>query len=360
MPTVTLPHTPLSSSQPAPVPSPAPAPSYAPAPVAGRTSTGRPRLLSLDVVRGIALAGILFVNVPVFLQLASYFPGEAHDDNIVRTALDLLVQQRFFPIFSLLFGVGFGMMWRSAQRAARPRVVMLRRLVFLLALGVLHTMLQPGEALLIYAIAGIVFALPLTWAPRGVALGLGGFLTLATVAIGGSVFLAAALIMLGFALAQYGIAEAMEHRTTLWRRTALIAWPLGLALTALQYVYRHDMAMSLPVAAAAGLAMSVAYVATVVLLMQTSARDALDAVFAPLGRMALTNYICATLVALTARPFAATLGIEDTTTGFAVMVGWCVALLAAQVLVSRWWLGLRGQGPLEWIWRQVTWLGARG
>ena len=101
------------------------------------------RIDSLDVVRGIAVCGIAFVNIAPIVRFDSWA------ENAVSHFLNLFVQQRFFPIFSLLFGIGFGMMWsRARERSQRPRLVLLRRILFLLALGIPHEMVHPGEALL--------------------------------------------------------------------------------------------------------------------------------------------------------------------------------------------------------------------
>src|SRR5699024_6109274 len=113
--------------------------------------TGRNRIIALDVVRGFALCGILLVNLPPMLHLGAV---DAHGDPLAFYRFyEDFVQNRFFPIFSFLFGIGFGLMWLSAsERSPRPRLALLRRFAFLGVLGVLHQLLQPGEALLPYAI----------------------------------------------------------------------------------------------------------------------------------------------------------------------------------------------------------------
>ncbi|HJA59607.1 MAG TPA: hypothetical protein H9788_00680, partial [Candidatus Brevibacterium intestinavium] len=80
----------------------------------------RSRILALDVVRGIALCGILLVNLPPLFNLNSV---DAHGDPLAFYRFyEDFVQNRFFPIFSFLFGIGFGLMWLSAsERSPRPR-----------------------------------------------------------------------------------------------------------------------------------------------------------------------------------------------------------------------------------------------
>lgn len=118
------------------------------------------RLDSLDVIRGVALAGIAFANVPTLWQLSYSYA------DLPINLLNLLVTQRIFPVFSLLFGIGFGMMWdRATQRSTRPRLVMLRRILGLGLFAAAHFYFHPGEALAPYAVAALVFLMPLTFVP---------------------------------------------------------------------------------------------------------------------------------------------------------------------------------------------------
>ncbi|MEV8221790.1 hypothetical protein AB0P16_04905 [Dietzia maris] len=90
------------------------------------TTTGRRRIEELDVIRGFALCGIHVVNVyqqVVFSELFGDQPG------LGVTVMPAIVRygfyERFLPIFTLLFGVGFAIFLASAgSRADRPRVVL--------------------------------------------------------------------------------------------------------------------------------------------------------------------------------------------------------------------------------------------
>ncbi|WP_259559708.1 hypothetical protein [Brachybacterium sillae] len=162
----------------------------------------------LDVVRGLALCGILFANIA--LQLGIDVPWTSPQQPPVSyTALHLLVQERFFPIFSLLFGVGFGILWQSAgRRSPHPRLVMLRRRLFLGLIGVPHQVLHPGEALLPYALCALVLLLPATFLPHralipGAAV-LGAALLVPGVMAGGAPLIPG-LLLLGFAAALAGL-----------------------------------------------------------------------------------------------------------------------------------------------------------
>nr|WP_246425509.1 DUF418 domain-containing protein [Streptomonospora nanhaiensis] len=85
--------------------------------------------------------------------------------------------------------------------------------------------------------------------------------------------------------------------------------------------------------------------------MRTPLRPVMAGVFAPLGRMALTVYLTATLLVLCA---ARVLGLplaEDARTAL-LAVG---AILAVQWLFAVLWLRRFRQGPLEWVWRWASW-----
>src|SRR5699024_8252369 len=123
-----------------------------------------------------------------------------------RHGLDLLVQQRFFPIFSLLFGLGFGIfLYRAAHRTTPPRVALTRRFLALGVLGAVHQFFQPGEALLPYALIGLVVLLPLSWLPWWLNLPAAAALLATALALtSGGVSLVPAMLALWLALAQLG------------------------------------------------------------------------------------------------------------------------------------------------------------
>ena len=87
------------------------------------------------------------------------------------------------------------------------------------------------------------------------------------------------------------------------------------------------------------------------ILLRTPLRPVLQSLFAPLGRMALTNYLTATLLVLAAaRLLGLPIGLSSSVAFQAAGV-----ILAAQWLFSTLWLRRYRQGPLEWLWRWATW-----
>ncbi|RJF71809.1 DUF418 domain-containing protein [Deinococcus cavernae] len=131
------------------------------------------RIDVIDALRGLALLGILMVNILVF---ATPYYATDLPDPAVRSAFDrglyavvtLFFETKFYLLFSFLFGYSFTLQMTAAARARtsfRPR--MLRRLLGLALIGVLHAvLLYHGEILTIYALLGLVLLLAEHWDAR--------------------------------------------------------------------------------------------------------------------------------------------------------------------------------------------------
>jgi len=78
---------------------------------------------------------------------------------------------------------------------------------------------------------------------------------------------------------------------------------------------------------------------------------------APYGRMSLTNYITQSIIG-TSLYFGYGLGLHKYCGAtLSMFVGICI--FAAQLAFSYWWLSRYKQGPLEWLWKKGTWIGAK-
>ena len=324
------------------------------------------RLQVLDVIRGVALCGIAFVNLPPMLDM--FAPAS---ESQVRHILDLFVQQRFFPIFSLLFGIGFGLMFRSAQRKAlHPHRVMIRRIGMLFVFGILHQLLQRGEALLPYAIVATVLLIPASFLPPEkaenilvkVGIPVGVVLTIIG-AYFGELMLLPGLFVLGYSLAYARVPQRVEHVSSrVWLIVAglIVASGIGLAL---QWNLPAEQAYG-PIPSLTGLVMATTYCAIIIAVASTPLRGLLVAVFQPLGRTALTNYIAASVVfrlveVIWDHPTSQTVDIIPESTWITAMVIVAVMLII-QAIISALWLRFFSQGPLEKLWRWVTWAGEPG
>src|SRR6187549_1063675 len=121
----------------------------------------RRRIPALDVLRGVAVGGILLANVGVFFGLFLLSPDRvaalptAGADRIATFLEHVLVEGKFYSIFSLLFGIGFGVQLSRGGDAAVPRFR--RRVRILLAIGAVHAFfIWAGDILMLYAFLGLL------------------------------------------------------------------------------------------------------------------------------------------------------------------------------------------------------------
>jgi uncharacterized protein len=175
----------------------------------------------------------------------------------------------------------------------------------------------------------------------------------------GRPFKVLAMFLLGLWVGRSGLLLDVAAWTPLLRRVRVWGFAIGLPAAAAQaaLMFAGGSGARVKIAEAAAYALGVApvalaYAATFALLwLSPGWRRRLER-FVPAGRMALTNYLSQTCIALTIF-----YGI-----GFGLMgrVGpslWpplVIAVLTAQVVVSRWWLSRFDFGPMEWLWRQAT------
>ena len=127
---------------------------------------GDERVEIIDVVRGLALFGILAANMRGFAAPAkAYFDTlsfvSAPYDRLVQALIETFVQGKFITIFALLFGVGFSVqITRAEMRGARPGGLHVRRMAVLAAFGLAHGILiWWGDILFPYALAGLLLYL---------------------------------------------------------------------------------------------------------------------------------------------------------------------------------------------------------
>ncbi len=140
------------------------------------------RIDANDVLRGVALLGILVMNVQSFaMPQAAYFNPTAYGDlegaNLyVWVAGRMLADQKFMTIFSMLFGAGIVLMTGRAEARGDARRVHYRRMGWLLVIGLLHAhLLWPGDILFLYGVCGML-AYPLRRQPPGRLFALGAAL----------------------------------------------------------------------------------------------------------------------------------------------------------------------------------------
>ena len=131
------------------------------------------RVKAIDLMRGVALFGILIINMLAFHSPLSYIdPYKWFDGNInegVYLFIDIFIQASFYPLFAMLFGYGLGMQFLRAEAKNQPFMSLaVKRLVILLLFGIIHAFLiWYGDILITYAIMGFLLLgmirLPSSW-----------------------------------------------------------------------------------------------------------------------------------------------------------------------------------------------------
>jgi uncharacterized protein len=138
-----------------------------------RATAPAERIEAIDILRGLALFGVLVVNLvgsfrDSFLQHFLYpDPSRALPDRIADAAIRMALEGKALTIFAFLFGAGLAMQYeRLARSHEDPARLLRRRLLVLLGFGLAHLLLVwNGDILTEYALLGLA-ALALLHAPE--------------------------------------------------------------------------------------------------------------------------------------------------------------------------------------------------
>lgn len=176
-------------------------------------------------------------------------------------------------------------------------------------------------------------------------------------------FNAFAMFLLGLYAGRRGIFRDMAAHLPLFRKILWWGLPIGL-VSQVGFVVLNErtdqfdptlgslLASLLQIAGAPALAL--AYVAAITLLVQQDAWRARLGPLAAVGRMALTNYLLQSLVATTVF-YGYGFGLFGQV-GPAVGVLLTLVIFTAQISLSVWWMGRFQFGPVEWLWRTLTYM----
>lgn len=132
------------------------------------------RIALLDIFRGFALLGVFVVNIE-YMSASVIHPDaftwmmEGTANNITDWILVNFFNGKFFPIFSFLFGVGFGMQLnKMEEKGSFSGSFFMRRYFFLAMFGLVHILfIWGGDVLLLYSLAGflvlVLRRVPVKW-----------------------------------------------------------------------------------------------------------------------------------------------------------------------------------------------------
>lgn len=366
------------------------------------------RVEPIDVVRGMALFGVLIVNlitefrVSIFLQFLRPPLAQGSADRLVERIVTLGFESKAFCLFSLLFGVGLAIQFERLSRQGHPIYWLFRRLAVLLALALIHLLfIWNGDILTEYAVAGLI-VLPFLLLDSP-ALLIAALAMLAIHAVGPTLLYSipwpdegtlqqhvasahqvyatgtllaiwrfsvhelplvgllhlfvlprtVGLFLLGAYLWRTGVLRRLDEFKRQWIAAAVVATAAGAALMALDLngllaplgVFQTFLMNLAPVVLALG------YGAGILAMTQFPAAARRLGAFAPIGRMAFTNYLMQSVV-FGFIFFSWGLGLFGQMQPMAALaLG--VAVFALQMLFSTWWLKRYRYGPVEWLWRTL-------
>ncbi|HSK71377.1 MAG TPA: DUF418 domain-containing protein [Pyrinomonadaceae bacterium] len=385
------------------------------------------RIEILDVLRGLAIGGILVGNMQWFsgygFMPQSLAVQSPLADQITHFLVHFFVEGKFYSIFSFLFGFGFALqIARAEERGDLKASLFKRRLFWLLVIGLLHAyLLWAGDILSIYALMGFVLILfrrktnasLLKWAfalmvvpilsylllyilfaafvpPEALAKFEAGQIDFWNEAVkkvqqssylqivtdfnlqyivgryAGLIFemrlpKILAMFLLGFYAYRRGFFQNLSNYQPFIRQVLIYGLILGLVgNVTFSALAGKEAVLPPPPAGIAGVvayafgvpALALFFIALVATLWQKAAWRRLLAFLAPVGRMALTNYFLQTVICVFIfygygfGQFGKVGALAATLTALAIFL--------FQIFTSALWLKYFQYGPMEWIWRQLT------
>jgi uncharacterized membrane protein YeiB len=177
-----------------------------------------------------------------------------------------------------------------------------------------------------------------------------------------AMFFVLGMFLIGAWFIRSGIMANPAAHLELYRKLALFGIPFGIGLSIVaaaiattkipgqnDALYTFSMGLTL----LAALPACLGYVSGIVLLFHSPRFRGLVAPFAPAGRMALTVYLTQSLLGTL---FFYGYGQGWWGLGRALQLAWCVGVFALLLVACHAWLSRFRYGPMEWLWRAITYL----
>ncbi len=369
------------------------------------------RATIVDVIRGFSLVGVLIANFTSYVNQQT----PEHVLNSISSSLDvslininaLFFEWKFFTLFSILFGYGFGLILESLEkRNINPKSFFIRRMFWLFVIGCIHTLFWWADVLHLYAISGIILLLFRKKSNRSILIFSVLFMFIIPVLISYALrnlpetFTDADIqslynqykqgnildvfkmnisfyyrmfiisgsdlrdiieilgrFLFGYFLLRIKLFHSVDTKKVLFKKVALFSAPLMVAYFIIQWLLLKDIFHTnkfiiKPVLSLGILSTTCFYVSVLVIAYITFGMNRFFAALQALGRMTLTNYllVSAFLVILLYGFGFGKLG------ELPIRIIWLYApaWLIIEILFSTYWLKHFRYGPAEWLWRQLT------
>ena len=372
------------------------------------------RITNLDFIRGIAVLGILMIN-SIFFGLpfsAGFNPSSAGHNGIIDWTIviisDLFFNQKMMGLFSLLFGAGIVLFIEAAnnRQHPKPRLLSFRRNFLLLVFGLIHlSLIWEGDVLTLYAICApiiillykrdlwvlislstlcmllpvvlsffmqflfdsqgnLVEALRDSDASKSWNIGLGKYWFAGQEEAGDLVWLffildgffrALGMMLLGVVLYRLNVIQG-KLDSKIYRRMALFGLLIGLPITLsgtfwmISEDYNPEIALVGGIPNKLGIVPLVLAYIGIFSLLDKSISGKIASRVRACGRMAFTNYLLQSILGV----LFFTVVFERGDFTRKEIVVFVVVVWATQLLCSKIWLDYFRYGPMEWIWRKLT------
>lgn len=378
-----------------------------------KSITEQERIVEIDIIRGVAILGIFFVNLPEMLIKPLQSIEYTGIDAFIRLLYSLFIQTKFYTIFSFLFGLGFYIfMSRAESKGYSMYKLFIRRLIFLFVFGFIHyVFLWHGDILNMYALIGIFLLFfynkkpkkILKWAVSllGISIILNGLIYLSpsidslldtatlhanlpvynpmeglinkilsrfnlfiTRAIPNAILYIPeilSLFLFGLYVGKIKFFNRLEEYTLKIKKAQVVSLILSLIffipmintyLKVDSYQLQHEYFFLW----ISGKTMAVLYISTILLLIKKQKWNNKLKLFSYIGKMALTNYIGQTITTII---IFSILFKNTAAVPLWLSVFYCPLFFIVQIKFSKWWLSKYKMGPLEYVWRHATYYKVR-
>jgi uncharacterized protein len=385
------------------------------------------RIVSLDLLRGIAVLGILVMNIQSFAMISSAYVNPLSYGNftginkITWVFSQLIASEKFINIFSLLFGAGVILLYeRKKTQGANVWLVQIKRNFWLFWFGIVHAyLIWYGDILVAYSMCGvfvflfrntspkkllimaaIFFILPTllsirssinvanwseldifyalkSWLPNHaqvqeeLAAVKGGYIDLLKARFPHLKYIhtyqfvkfyfwrISALMFTGMAFYKNGIVTAQKSRL-FYKKMIFIGLPLGTAFSvygiwqnfAHQWNLEYSLVLGYLYNYFGSIATSIGFIGIVMLIAKSDKFIKFKRAMTSTGKMAFTNYILMSVICgLIFNGFG--LGLFGSLERFEQLLV-VFGIWTILITLSVWWLKRFFYGPLEWLWRYLT------
>ncbi|MGO2093572.1 MAG: DUF418 domain-containing protein [Mammaliicoccus sciuri] len=370
------------------------------------------RIFSIDALRGFSLLGILLMNILTFAypyQIINPFEFFQHQDGAWFKISSLFIIASFYPIFAFLFGYGLSIMYQnSLDKGLNYYPMITRRLLFLLLLGIIHgVFIFYGDILSTYALLGLIAIIFVRLKPQytlvALSIGIGIFVLLYLLPmillkdvtqiesfvglqelerVNNILSSADYVSIIGFNLKYFGmnIANAIlvgpfsilpimlfgiyahqinwfnkiKQHKNLYMVIGVVVLILGLAIKMIQIVLEGSVTSQLMSQMIGGPIVALSYIMFFVILCEDQTVRKILTPLQSIGKLSLTTYISQSIICIIIF-YGVGLNYYGKLPVLTIyIIG--IVIYCVQLILSYLYLLKFKQGPLEKLWRKVTYL----